>query len=152
MIDNNSIKKILIVGISLCLICSAIVSLAAINLRDKQIENALNEQKIKILASANLLSEEKTLEEVFSSIEERIVDLETGQFVNTINLETFDANKVAKDPKTSIVLSNDQDIALIKNRENYAKIYLHYNDVELNAVILPVRGYGLWGTMYGSLA
>ena len=94
MIDNNSIKKILIVGISLCLICSAIVSLAAINLRDKQIENALNEQKIKILASANLLSEEKTLEEVFSSIEERIVDLETGQFVNTINLETFDANKV----------------------------------------------------------
>ena len=152
MIDNNSIKKILIVGISLCLVCSAIVSLAAINLRDKQIENALNEQKIKILASANLLSEEKTLEEVFSSIEERIVDLETGQFVNTINLETFDANKVAKDPKTSIVLSNDKDIALIKNRENYAKIYLHYNDVELNAVILPVRGYGLWGTMYGYLA
>jgi Na+-transporting NADH:ubiquinone oxidoreductase subunit C len=29
---------------------------------------------------------------------------------------------------------------------------LHYENENLNAIILPVRGYGLWGTMKGYLA
>ena len=31
-------------------------------------------------------------------------------------------------------------------------MYLHYDDNALNAIILPIRGYGLWGTMKGYLA
>jgi len=31
-------------------------------------------------------------------------------------------------------------------------VYLHYDDNALNAIILPIRGYGLWGTMKGYLA
>jgi len=152
MRDNNTISKILMVGISLCLVCSAIVSVAAVGLRDKQIENAKYDQQLRILASANLITEGRTIEDIFTSIEERIINLETGEFVDVIDLATFDANKFSKNPETSISLSSEQDIAVIKNRENFSKVYLHYIDVELNAVILPVRGYGLWGTMYGYLA
>ena len=31
-------------------------------------------------------------------------------------------------------------------------MYLHYQNNEISAIILPVRGYGLWGTLYGFLA
>ena len=52
----------------------------------------------------------------------------------------------------SIELSSDKDIALLKRRENFQTVYLHYENEDLNAIILPVRGYGLWGTMKGYLA
>ena len=45
-----------------------------------------------------------------------------------------------------------EDIATIKVRENFSKVFLEYRDGDLNTVILPVRGYGLWGILYGYLA
>ena len=53
----------------------------------------------------------------------------------------------------SDVLSAEEDIATIGRREHYAMVYLKRDaggDVE--TVILPVHGYGLWSTLYGFLA
>ena len=68
MRNNNTIFKTLLVAISLCLFCSAVISFTAINLRDIQEANVRFDQQKKILASANLLDDEKTIEELFLSL------------------------------------------------------------------------------------
>src|SRR5690606_23840240 len=39
-----------------------------------------------------------------------------------------------------------------KRRERYATVYTIENEGQIDRVILPVRGYGLWSTLYGFLA
>ena len=152
MNNNDTIKKTLIVAISLCLICSALISFSAVELRDLQEANKTLDKQSKILSAAGLLKEGSLISEVFESIEPRIVNLETGEYDSAINLDDYEESAFSRDPNTSIELSSSQDIALLKRRENFQTVYLHYESQALNAIILPVRGYGLWGTMKGYLA
>ena len=41
---------------------------------------------------------------------------------------------------------------MISVRENISKVFIEYRNNEFKTLILPVRGYGLWGTLYGYLA
>ena len=152
MNNNDTIKKTLIVAITLCLICSALISFSAVELRGLQEENKTLDKQSKILSAAGLLDEDTEISQLFESIDARIVNLDTGSFDTNIELEEYDEGSFSRDPSTSIELSSDLDIALLKRRENFQTIYLHYDLDQLNAVILPVRGYGLWGTMKGYLA
>jgi Na+-transporting NADH:ubiquinone oxidoreductase subunit C len=95
----------------------------------------------------------REVQDIFASrIKAKVIDLSTGEENTDFDPLTFDALKAAKDPKTSIALSNDEDIASISRREQYATIYELENEGALEALILPVRGYGLWSTLYGFLA
>jgi len=152
MNNNDTIKKTLIVAISLCLVCSALISFSAVELRDLQEANKTLDKQSKILSAAGLLKEGSSISELFGSIEPRIVNLETGEYDSVINLDDYEESAFSRDPNTSIELSSSQDIALLKRRENFQTVYLHYESQALNAIILPVRGYGLWGTMKGYLA
>ena len=152
MNNNDTIKKTLIVAISLCLICSALIPFSAVELRDLQEANKTLDKQSKILSAAGLLKEGSLISELFESIEPRIVNLETGEYDSAINLDDYEESAFSRDPNTSIELSSSQDIALLKRRENFQTVYLHYESQALNAIILPVRGYGLWGTMKGYLA
>ena len=152
MNNNDTIKKTLIVAISLCLVCSALISFSAVELRDLQEANKTLDKQSKILSAAGLLKEGSLISELFESIEPRIVNLETGEYDSAINLNDYEESAFSRDPNTSIELSSSQDIALLKRRENFQTVYLHYESQALNAIILPVRGYGLWGTMKGYLA
>ena len=152
MNNNDTIKKTLIVAISLCLVCSALISFSAVELRDLQEANKTLDKQSKILSAAGLLKEGSLISELFEPIEPRIVNLETGEYDSAINLDDYEESAFSRDPNTSIELSSSQDIALLKRRENFQTVYLHYESQALNAIILPVRGYGLWGTMKGYLA
>jgi len=152
MNNNDTIKKTLIVAISLCFVCSALISFSAVELRDLQEANKTLDKQSKILSAAGLLKEGSLISELFESIEPRIVNLETGEYDSAINLNDYEESAFSRDPNTSIELSSSQDIALLKRRENFQTVYLHYESQALNAIILPVRGYGLWGTMKGYLA
>ena len=150
--NNNSMSKTLFVSMTLCLVCSLIISLAAVNLKDKQTANILSDKQETILASAGLLEEGKLVKESFLSIQEKIVNLETGYYDNSIDLSTYDEKIFSRNELTSRKLLPKEDIAVLKRRENFAKVYLHYKDGLLTAIVLPVRGLGLWGTLYGYLA
>ncbi len=52
----------------------------------------------------------------------------------------------------SVPVPDEADIAKVGTREKYAKIYIATNEQGKKIVVLPVRGYGLWGTLYGFLA
>lgn len=152
-LPNDDPKKTIAVAVALCLVCSLVVSAAAVALRPLQEYNAALAVKREILRAAGLYEAGIDVEGVFGSrIETRLVDLNTGDYVDNLDPATYDQRKAARDPKQSIVLEGDRDIAKIRSRANVASVYLLKSNEQLERVILPVHGYGLWSTMYGFLA
>ena len=149
MQNKDSIKNILLIGIGLCLVCAAVISIIAVGLKELQKSNAILDQQKKIVAAADLKPFYGTTEAAFDSVEEIIIDIEEG-LITDISSGKYDLSKELKDPSRHIVLSSLEDIATIK--ENFSKVFLEYREDQLNTVILPVRGYGLWGILYGYLA
>lgn len=153
MSSNDKTSKILLVALSLCLVCSVIVSTAAVLLKPAQEANKSLDKKRNILQAAGMLEPDVSIEEQFASVDTRVVDLRTGKFADDVDPERYDQRKAAKDPAQSLKLDSDQDVAKISRRENYAVIYLVEGEGgELDKIILPVHGYGLWSTLYGFVA
>ncbi|SFG42002.1 Na(+)-translocating NADH-quinone reductase subunit C [Neptunomonas qingdaonensis] len=150
--NNDTIGKTITVTVLLCVVCSVIVSAAAVLLKPQQIANKELDRKTNILAAAGLMDSSKTVEELFSQITTKVIDLETGKFTDEVNVATFDARKASKDPALSNALDRKVDIASIKRQAKYQTVYLVETDGKLQKVILPVHGYGLWSTLYGFLA
>lgn len=141
----------------LCVVCSVIVSAAAIGLRPLQERNKkLFEQK-NILAAAGFSDEEmkdKGVDTLFESIETQLIDLENGELVgdDVVDAASYDQKKAARDPRLSVEIPSDQDIAGIKRREKYSRVYLLKDGSDIKSVILPIYGKGLWSTLYGFIA
>jgi Na+-transporting NADH:ubiquinone oxidoreductase subunit C len=149
---NDSRTKTLIVALLLCLICSVIVSTAAVTLKPLQIANAELDRKRNILQVAGLLRDDVAIEELFGNVEVRIVDLDTGEYSDAVDLRTYNQRQAARDPALSQALASDIDIAGISRRAKYATVYLVREAGAVKTIVLPVHGYGLWSTLYGFLA
>ena len=149
---NDSISKTFSVALALCIVCAVVVSSAAVILRPTQEVNKLLDLKSNILASAGLLQQGVSIETQFEQISTRIVDLETGRFTDAVDVASYDQRKASKDPALSIALDPKQDPAKIKRRANYATVYLLETEQGIEKIILPIKGYGLWSTLYGFLA
>ena len=157
--DRDGIKNILIVALSVCLVCSVIVSGAAVALKPAQSANKALDRKQNILRAAGLLPEGasrdtqgRTVDELFEQFDVEAVDLATGEFTNAVDPASYDPLRAAKDPAQSRALSEDEDVATLKRLENISLIYIVRDADGIDGVVLPVRGYGLWGTLYGYLA
>ena len=149
---NDSISKTFGVALALCVVCAVVVSSAAVILRPTQEVNKLLDLKTNILASAGLLQEGVSIETQFEQISTRVVDLQTGRFTDAVDAASYDQRKASKDPAMSVALDPKQDPAKIKRRANYATVYLVEGEQGIEKIILPVKGYGLWSTLYGFLA
>ena len=149
--NNDSIKKTLFVVIALSLVCSIIVSTAAVVLKPKQQANAVLDQQTKILevAGIDLAGDIPAL--YAENIEPRLVDFATGDFVDG-DAAAYDQRKAAKDPAQSIKLSAEEDVAKILRRANTGTVYLVKSGEETTKVIIPVHGNGLWSMMYAFVA
>jgi len=151
--SNDSTRKTLLVAFSLCIVCSVIVSTAAVVLKPAQEVNKTLDKKRNILAAAGMLDDSRSVDEQFEQVTTRMVDLRTGKFTDDVSADDYDQRKAAKDPSKSDNLTADQDRAKIFRREHYAAIYLVNNEQdEIEKIILPVRGYGLWSTLHGFIA
>ena len=153
---NDSVLKTLGVAFAICLVCSLIVSFAAVSLRDLQNENALNNKSIKILQAAKIYDESIDVRTQFDKLEMKFVDFETGKILNSykdFKIEEYDQLKSTRDSNLSKPLSAADDIAIIKNRENVGKFFIvRDQNNNIDKLILPIRGYGLWGTLFGYVA
>jgi Na+-transporting NADH:ubiquinone oxidoreductase subunit C len=139
----------MIIPLIACIACAVIVSVTAVSVRPEQNLNIENEKKLKILAAAGIVTDE--VEKEFSKIETLYVDFASNQLVQVEN--NYDHIKASASVEASSIVPKDQDIAILKRRENIAPIYVWYSDEEqLQKVVLPIRGYGLWGTLYGYIS
>ncbi|WP_322980720.1 Na(+)-translocating NADH-quinone reductase subunit C [Pseudomonas sp. C11] len=154
--QKESTVRTLTVALLVCLVCSVFVAGAAIALKPTQVENRLLDKQRSILAIAGLgepgMSSAKVKEIFDSTITAKLVDLRTGKFSDAFDPLTFDPLKAAKDPKLSTVLKGSEDVAGIKRQEHYSTVYMVEKDGQVQTLILPVRGYGLWSTLYGFIA
>lgn len=149
--NNDTIGKTITVTVLLCVVCSVIVSAAAVLLKPKQIANKDQDRKSNILAAAGISDSSKSVDELFAQITTKYVDLETGKFTTDVPAK-YDAKKAAKDPNLGKALTKDVDIASIKYQAKVMPVYMVENNGQIEKLILPVHGYGLWSTLYGFLA
>ncbi|AMK79012.1 MULTISPECIES: Na(+)-translocating NADH-quinone reductase subunit C [Methylomonas] len=152
-LSNDSLEKTVNVALALCLVCAVLVSLATVALRPLQGYNKALDMKKNILDVAGLLEEGTDIDQAFAErIESKIVDLKTGDYVDNINVDEYDQRKAAKDPAQNELIPVEKDIASIRQKAKYTKVFLVKNGGQLQSIILPINGYGLWSTMYGFLA
>ena len=150
---KESVARTLTVALLVCLVCSVVVSAAAVALKPVQTTNRLQDKQRNILQIAGLYDESRSIEEQFSQITPRLVDLRTGEFSDAQDPLTFDQQKASKDPDMSQQLTGEQDIASIRRRADYSTVYVVENtDGSIKTLILPIHGYGLWSTLYGFMA
>jgi Na+-transporting NADH:ubiquinone oxidoreductase subunit C len=162
--DRDSMKNILIVSLSVCFVCAVIVSTAAVMLKPMHIKNELANRNENILIAAGLFEPGKTdpkkIPELFKEFTLSVIDLKEKRFLTDeeakrvgIDPHTYDQRKAARDPGTSIALSDEEDIASISRRARYSVAYILKNDAgDIDKIVLPIHGYGLWSTLYGFLA
>lgn len=153
MADGNPYKPFYSVLV-LAFACSALVAGAAVGLRPFQEQNKLLDQKKNILYAADLYDSSKPVDELFKNIETRIVELSTGQYVSEqdISPDEYNQVKATLNDQLSKPLSSEADIASLGRLEKYSLVYLVKNGDAIQQVVLPVRGKGLWSTMYAYIA
>jgi len=156
---KESVANVVFIAVAICLVCSVFVSVAAVSLRPAQQANRDYDRKENILRAAGMLpagaqtdAEGRDVEELFKQFTTRVVDLDTGEYVDDVDPAQYQQVKAAKDPSRSRALGDDEDTATIKRRENLGLVYLIEGTDGIEKVVLPVRGYGLWSTLYGYLA
>ena len=152
MADKESVGNTIKVALLLCIVCSVFVSGAAVILRPAQQANKELDKKTNILAAAGLLKADVSIDEQFASVAARVVDLDEGKFTEAVDVSVYDQRKAQKDTALSDALSSDVDIAKINRRVKYSTVYLIEGEQGIEKVILPIKGSGLWSTLYGFLA
>ncbi len=156
--QRDSVLGTFTVALVLCVACSLLVSGAAVGLKSIQTENRLLDKKKNVLLAAGLYDPSTPVEKAFGAVEARVVNLETGEYVdgdkieNTLDVTTYDQVKAAKDPKWSVAIPGGEDLGGIKRRERYSFVYLVKKDGALDQIVVPINGKGLWSTLYGFLA
>lgn len=161
--NKDSMKHTIIVGLLLCIICSIVVSGAAVSLKPTQDANKQLDKKKNVLAAAGLyqdgVNKISEVDALFEQFTVRFVDLATGELLSDADAKaagydvaTYDQASFAKDPAFSQALSKEQDIAVIGRRVNVAAVYLIMAGDKIESMVLPIHGAGLWGRMYGFMA
>ena len=154
----RSTKYIIGFAAIVCLVCSVVVSGSAVSLKERQTINKQLDQKKKVLGVVSLYKagEDITPDEInkrfADNIEARLVDLKTGNYVDASaeELASFDQRKARQDPaRSSVAGSNDAQVARVPNQ---ALVYLLMKGEEVEKLVLPVEGKGLWSTLYGYIA
>jgi len=147
--NQESISRTFIVAILLCLVCGVFVAAAAVSLKPEQERNAEQNLQRNVLAAAGVYDAAKSIDEQWASVQVRYVDINAGEFVDAP--ATYNLNKILKDSSQTTVIDSSSKLG-IAVRENIAKAYVFEKEGEIDLIVLPLRGKGLWSTMWGFIA
>lgn len=142
-VSRDSIRNTLFVAISLSVVCSILVASTAVILQPVQQRNEEEFRQRIILQVAGLLNPDASVQSQFEAIETRLVDIESGNYVSDNEVDAAES---------MVTIPDAMDIANIRQRPAYSRVYLVKDGDELEQIILPVHGAGLWSTMYGYLS
>ncbi len=157
MLNKDSIANTFLVSLVLCVVCSLVVSGAAVSLRGMQEANKRIDRYRNIIAASGISEKPVSelsgseVEELFNSrFSKELLDLSTGEYISDPD-ENYEPREAAKDAEQSVEVTG-YDIGAAK-REPKTWVYLVKNDSgETEQVVLPIYGMGLWSTLYGYVA
>jgi Na+-transporting NADH:ubiquinone oxidoreductase subunit C len=142
---------------AVCGVCSIFVSVSNVALRERYERNKTIDVQTKVLTLAGLIEEGEDLsgDEISTrfaaSIRASVIDMATGTDVTGIDADTFDQRAAASDPETSTPAPENK--AKVRRLPNNALVFqVSGAGGELESLILPIQGQGLWSTLYGFIA
>lgn len=143
-------------------IASAVVATVAIALESRQDSNRLLDRRLQILEAVGLrapgerLSREEVMRRFDENVRGLVVDRETGAVVPDAEPTTFDQRRASQDPTTSRrATENRAGVVRVPDRVLVYHLVRRTDGgdaEEVEAIVLPFEGVGLWSTMYGYLA
>lgn len=156
-LDSTRYTVLFATGVSV--VCALLVATAAVGLRERQEANALLYKQKNVLLAASLVQpgDELSRGELQAVFDQRIkmrgIDLQTGQLLpeGQFDGKTYDQRKARNDPALSRAAPvNDAQIARLP------KVVTLYqvagSDGQVDQLVLPIEGMGMWGTVYGFLS
>ncbi|MCK5511968.1 MAG: Na(+)-translocating NADH-quinone reductase subunit C [Thermodesulfovibrionia bacterium] len=156
---DDSVKKTLVVALAVCIVCSILVSTAAVSLHGIQKENKRLDKVKNILLAGDLFVEGGDIQSLYEeNITPVMIELSSGEtvpeekFTKELNITDFDIKKIAGDPAYSMMIPPDKDRAKITKMPKFMVIYLVKKDNEIEKIVLSIYGKGLWSTLYGFIA
>jgi len=157
--NSDSIGRVFTVALVLCIVSALFVAGSVVLLRPDQVANKLLDTQRNILTAAGLYGDGVDVADVFARrISIQLVDLRTGEpvadpaAVGIADVVSYDQRAATKDPARSDAIDPEKDIAKLRRKAHFAKVYVIKGDSgQLDKVVLPVSGYGLWSTMHGYL-
>lgn len=157
-LDINSPRYTIAFAAVVCVLCAALVSVTAVSLQPRQAANARLYMEKNVLVAAGLVQHgqsvsRREVEEFFKrDIRARLVNLATGELVAAegVDARSHDQRAARNDPKTSRVApANNAGVRRLPER---GVVYLVMKDGQVDQIVIPVEGLGMWGTIYGFLA
>ena len=153
---RHSVAYTILFAGTICVVCAILVSTSAVSLSDLQDANSTLDKRKNVLLAAGLIdsSQRVTAEDVeklFANVSRVVIDLESGAPAPDVKAAAYDQQKARKDPALS--REAPPNASVIKRLPKYAVVYHvlgKQGDVEM--IVLPIEGYGLWSTLYGFLA
>lgn len=153
--SNESAKKTLGIALLVCLICSVLVATTAVTLRKIQKENQHWEKIKNILIAGGLAIENRDFQNIYQEkIRAEIIELKSGrilsksEYKDDLQPETFDIKNMEYKQRIDL----DKDYAKIQYIPQYMVVYQVVEHNQMEKIILPIYGKGLWSTMYGLIA
>ena len=139
------------------LVCSVLVSVSAVMLRPIQLQNELIQRYRNIVSLTGIASGEEQLADVeiltaVNELDVRVLNLSTGEFEPELDPDTVDARAALNDAEASIAIPAAQDPARLGRRAVHEVVYLVWSGDQLDRIILPISGQGMWSSLFGFLA
>ena len=146
----------LVFAACVCFVCAVVVSSSNVVLADLQNRNALLDKQRNVLLAAGFVDEEERLtsdevEARFEPIDQILLDLDSGEIIDGVDPGEFDQRAATNDPTRSRVAPDNA--ARVPRLPDWVLVYeVRDERGQLDLVVLPVEGLGLWGTLYGFVA
>lgn len=145
------------VAILLCLVCSVIVSTLAVGLGPTQERKREEFRQQSVLSAAGVWKDGSDPAKLFAAKAEVInLNLTTGEPVEKEDKDPrFNLTKALQDKSLHQDLERSIDVAGLKKLENFTTIYqvkASTDDGNRDILVMPVRGKGLWSTLWGFVA
>ncbi len=151
---RDSMLGTFVVATVLCLVCSLVVSSAAVLLKPYQEANKAFDRQKNVLMAAGLLEDgmdRKAIEKTFAEVVTQVaVKLGTPEVVEVP--KEYDPMEARNNPKENKTIDVDGPKPGLPTRENVGFIYEIAKAGKVQSYVIPISGKGLWSTLYGYLA
>ena len=154
-LNKDSVFGTFVIIIGFCLVCSVVVSSAVVALGPFQQAAIANDRQVNILRVSGFDIKGSVAATYKTHIEAKLLDLETGKFVEDPNNEAdaYNFQSLAKNPEFNTAIPSDVDYGGIRTRTKLMPVYLSKDEAgNVVRYILPFYGQALWSTVYGYLA
>lgn len=148
-------KRTFKVAVTLCLICSVVVSALAVGLKSIQEEQKEAFRQQSILSAAGLWTTGGDPGQLFKDNNVAAVGIDLEDYKpesGDLSQSKFDMSKSLQNPDLNRSLDSADDLAGLKKIEKYSVVYEIKADGKVKTLVLPIRGKGLWSTLYGFIA